>query len=73
MAASSKPAMTVAEIAEELGISPTRVSKLLSTALRKLHDSGRLFTARQLSEHLDHHRATEHTVYRRNGRKGGAE
>ena len=73
MAGQLKHAASLEEIALAEGTTPAAINTLLSRALRKLKRAGLLMTCRELSQILDRGRATEHTVYRRNARKSGAE
>jgi DNA-binding IscR family transcriptional regulator len=59
-----KPAMTLEEIAEVEGLSTSAVRLCLSRALLKLRRDGLVMTCREMAQHLDANRATEHTVRR---------
>jgi hypothetical protein len=68
-----KPAASLEEIARAEGISIGATRMLLTRALRKLRREGLLTTARALAAELERNRNSEHSVYRRNGRRAGAE
>jgi Sigma-70, region 4 len=68
-----RPAMTLEAIAAAEGTSLRTVNSIMSRALRKLRREVLICTARELSIELEHNRNSEHTVYRRNGRRAGAE
>ena len=66
--------MSLQEIAEIEGSTPEAIKSLLTGAMRKLRKRGyRVTTARALAAELERNRNSEHSVYRRNGRRAGAE
>jgi DNA-binding CsgD family transcriptional regulator len=69
VAAPVKHQMSLAEIAEETGMSVAAVNVCLGRALRKLRNRGLLVTtARALALELDRNRATENIVRTRKAR-----
>jgi hypothetical protein len=73
MATPPKHAASLEEIAQAEGMSIAAVHMMISRALRKLRSQGLVFTARQLALELESRRATENSMYQRNGRRAGAE
>ena len=70
--------MSLQEIAEIEGSTPEAIKSLLTGAMRKLRNQLRnrglvVTTARALAAELERNRNSEHSVYRRNGRRAGAE
>jgi len=59
-----KTAMSIREIAEETGLTPSAVSMCLTRGLRKLRRDGLLLTCKELAEVLKANRSTEHSVRR---------
>jgi hypothetical protein len=57
-----KHQMSLAEIAEETGMSVAAVNVCLGRALRKLRKAGLLKTAAELARELDNHRNSENIV-----------
>jgi hypothetical protein len=69
-----KHAMALEAIAAAEGTSLRTINTIMVRALRKLRRRGLLVTtARALADELDRNRNSEHSVYRRNGRRAGAE
>jgi len=73
MGAPLKGEMSLREIAEIEKTTVGNVNVILRRGLKKLREDGLICTARELSLELEAHRNTEHGVYRRNARRGGAE
>jgi Sigma-70, region 4 len=66
--------MTLEQIAAAEGTSLRTINTIMVRALRKLRNRGMVVTtARALAIELDRNRNSEHSVYRRNGRRAGAE
>jgi hypothetical protein len=66
--------MALEAIAAAEGTSLRTINTIMVRALRKLRRRGLLVTtARALADELDRNRNSEHSVYRRNGRRAGAE
>jgi hypothetical protein len=69
-----KHAMTLEAIAAAEGTSLRTINTIMVRALRKLRNRGLVVTtARALAAELERNRNSEHSVYRRNGRRAGAE